>query len=483
MTPTFDNSYARLPDRFFARRAPEVAPNPALVRVNLPLGEALGLSADWLKSDAALDAFSGRGVPEGAEPIAMAYAGHQFGNWVPQLGDGRAVLLGEVIAANGERFDLHLKGAGRTPFSRGGDGKAVLSAVLREYILSEAMAALGVRTTRALAAVTTGEQVYREGPEPGAVLCRVARGHIRVGTFQYFYARKDTEALEMLVDQSISRLVETTSGAEPAALTLLKRVMQDQADLVAHWMSLGFIHGVMNTDNMSITGETIDYGPCAFMEAFHPDQVFSSIDRQGRYAWGNQPRIAHWNLAQFAQTLLPLIDADTEKAAKIAQELLDGFGPLFEAAYKRRMNPKIGFAGDSEKGHFLMTRFLQLLADNRVDFTGAFTALGRVLAGADAGVLTGLFATAEDIETWLSDWRAEIAEAEALALMAASNPVYIPRNHRVAEALAAANVGDFEAFETLLAVLKSPYTARPEFVDFEAAAQPHEAVTQTFCGT
>lgn len=483
MTPIFDNSYARLPERFFARRAPEIAPKPGRVKVNLSLGQSLGLDRDWLLSEAGLAAFSGATVPDGADPLAMAYAGHQFGNWVPQLGDGRAVLLGEVLDPKGKRYDLHLKGAGRTPFSRGGDGKAVLSAVLREYLISEAMFALGVPTTRALAAVTTGEMVYREEPEPGAVLCRVARGHIRVGTFQYFYARKDHEALNMLVEQVASRLDEPLRTDLPAPLALLDHVMRAQADLVAQWMSFGFIHGVMNTDNMSLTGETIDYGPCAFMEGFDPNQVFSSIDRQGRYAWGNQPRIAMWNLVQLAQCLLPLSPLPEDEATAAAETVLDGFSDCFEAAYQRRFAAKIGLVDTHPEAMVLVNELLTLMAEDRVDFTLFFQKLAEALTPGDPSVFLSQFDPESKAEEWFSKWSAEIAEAEALALMERANPVYIPRNHRVDAALKAANSGDFAPFETLLEVITDPYRRRADFTAFETPARADEAITQTFCGT
>jgi len=415
----------------------------------------------------------------------MAYAGHQFGNWSPQLGDGRAMLLGEVVAPDGARFDIHLKGSGKTPFSRGGDGKAVLSAVLREYLVSEAMHALGIPTTRTLAAVTTGETVLREGRQPGAVLARVAASHIRVGTFQYLYSRRDTDGLQALLDHVIARHYPDAAGADVPALAVLTRVMHRQIDLVAQWMQVGFIHGVMNTDNVSIAGETIDYGPCAFMDTYHPATVFSSIDRQGRYAWANQPGIAHWNLAQFAQSLLPLIPGTPEQAAELAQAVLDTFSDLFETAYYTRFAAKLGLTAPTDADRALITDFLALLADQHVDFTQAFRSLTRSLATDDLGLSRALFAHPAAFDSWVAKWRARIGDttAQALAQMRAANPVVIARNHQVEAALSAADHGDFAPFETLLAVLETPYSETPDHAAFEAPPRPEEIVHATFCGT
>ena len=482
MNITFDNSYARLPPQFFVRLPPAEAPAPAMLRLNHALAGHLGLDASALDGPAGAQILSGKAPPKGAEPLAMAYAGHQFGNWVPQLGDGRAVLLGEVLAPDGSRFDIHLKGSGRTPFSRGGDGKAVLGAVLREYIISEAMQALGIPTTRALAAVTTGEQVMRDGYEPGAVLARVAASHVRVGTFQYFYARQDHDALQSLLDHVIARHYPQSATAEIPALTVLNAVLNRQADLVAHWMSVGFIHGVMNTDNMSIAGETIDYGPCAFMDAFRADQVFSSIDRQGRYAWSNQPRAAHWNLAQFAQSLLPLIPGEAQEAARLAQDVLDRFGPAFETAYRQRFAAKIGLGGETDSDMQLVSELLGRMEAGGVDFTLAFHHLTTALETGDAGGFRALFA--EPPDNWLADWRKQAENSgAALPRMQTANPVYIARNHRVEAALRAADTGDLDPFETLLKVIEQPFSARAAYAAFEAPPRPDEQVHQTFCGT
>ena len=345
MTFAFDNTYARLPERFYARLAPVPVAQPRLVKLNQALAERLGLDPEALRSPEGLAVLAGNRVPEGAAPLAMAYAGHQFGGFVPQLGDGRAILLGEVLDPAGERFDIQLKGSGRTPFSRGGDGRAWLGPVLREYILSEAMQALGIPTTRSLAAVATGEPVYRETALPGAVLTRVARSHVRIGTFEYFHARRDTEALRHLADYVIARHYPESKESERPYLALLEAVIERQAGLVAQWLDVGFIHGVMNTDNMSITGETIDYGPCAFMDAYHPGRVYSSIDHGGRYAYGNQPRIAQWNLARLAQSLLPLLDADEGRAVADAQTAIDGFGAMLRARPSRWLSRQAGPPG------------------------------------------------------------------------------------------------------------------------------------------
>ena len=485
MTIQFSNTYAQLPDRLFARVSPFAFPAPSIVRFNNALAADLGLDHKQLDSPEGAAILAGAKTPDGAEPLAMAYAGHQFGNWVPQLGDGRAMLLGEVVTPAGARFDIHLKGSGRTPFSRGGDGKAVLSAVLREYIISEAMHALGIPTTRSLAAVATGEQVMREGLEPGAVLARVAASHIRVGTFQYLYARKDAEGLQALMDHVIARHYPECASAETPALALLAAVMARQAELVARWMQVGFIHGVMNTDNVSIAGETIDYGPCAFMDTYHPSTVFSSIDRQGRYAWGNQPKIAHWNLAQFAQSLLPLIAAEPERAAVMAQEVLDAFGEMFEAAYFRVFQAKLGLTGTTEADRALVTDLLHLMAEDTVDFTRAFRELARGLAGDDFSGVKSLFASESLFEDWLARWLSRLGNERAIAAttMLANNPAFIPRNHRVEEALTAANQGDFAPFETLLKVLSTPFEDQPNATQFEAPPRPEEIVHATFCGT
>jgi uncharacterized protein YdiU (UPF0061 family) len=417
----FDNSYARLPDRFFTRQAPVPVEAPGLIAVNHALAERLGLT---LPGDPAETAaiFAGNALPEGAEPIAQVYAGHQFGGWVPQLGDGRAVLLGEVVAPDGARFDIQLKGAGRTPYSRMGDGRAWLGPVLREYIVSEAMAALNIPTTRALAAVTTGEIVLREGRMPGAVFARVASSHIRVGTFQYFAARQDVEALKALTGHAIARHYPGAEGP----LDLLNAVIAAQAELVAQWMGVGFIHGVMNTDNMTISGETIDYGPCAFLDAYHPQMVFSSIDHYGRYAFGNQPQIAVWNLAQLATALLPLMP-DRDAAIEEFTEAVNGFAGRFDDAWHRVLRAKLGLATEEEGDAALAFDLLERMAKGEADFTNTF----RALSGADPAAAAAEFKTPDALSPWLQAWTARLAregrdEAGRMAAMAAVNPALIP---------------------------------------------------------
>src|ERR1700730_12103994 len=371
----FENTYARLPDRFYARVAPTPVRAPRLIRLNTELALNLGLDPDWLAGTDGLEVLAGRDVPEAAEPIAMAYAGHQFGHFVPPLGEGLARLLGEAIDQQGVRRDIHLNGSGRTRFSRGADGRAALGPVLREYVVSEAMVALGIPTTRSLAAVITGETVARETLLPGALLTRVATSHIRVGTFQFFAARGDLEGLRLLADHVISRHYPEAAHSDGPYASLLELVTSRQAELIARWLLVGFIHGVMNTDNMSIAGETIDYGPCAFMDEYHPANVFSSIDQQGRYAYANQPQIATWNLARFAETLLPLIDEDQQKAIDQAEDVLKCFSIRFEAAYSRGMRKKLGLSNEADGDLELAGEFLRLLAANQVDFTLAFRRL------------------------------------------------------------------------------------------------------------
>jgi uncharacterized protein YdiU (UPF0061 family) len=474
----FDNSYARLPDRFFTRQAPVPVEAPGLIAVNHALAERLGLT---LPGDPAETAaiFAGNALPEGAEPIAQVYAGHQFGGWVPQLGDGRAVLLGEVVAPDGARFDIQLKGAGRTPYSRMGDGRAWLGPVLREYIVSEAMAALNIPTTRALAAVTTGEIVLREGRMPGAVFARVASSHIRVGTFQYFAARQDVEGLKALTGHAIARHYPEAEGP----LDLLNAVIAAQAELVAQWMGVGFIHGVMNTDNMTISGETIDYGPCAFLDAYHPQMVFSSIDHYGRYAFGNQPQIAVWNLAQLATALLPLMP-DRDRAIEEFTEAVNGFAGRFDDAWHRVLRAKLGLATEEEGDAALAFDLLERMAKGEADFTNTF----RALSGADPAAAASEFKTPDALSPWLQAWTARLAregrdEAGRMAAMAVVNPALIARNHRVEEAIAAALTGDLGPFERLVAVLSRPYDPAESDLDLAAPPAPEERVTQTFCGT
>jgi uncharacterized protein YdiU (UPF0061 family) len=483
----FDNSYARLPDRFYARLDPAPVEAPRLVKLNAGLAAELGIDPDELASPDGVAVLAGSQVPPGAEPMALAYAGHQFGHFVPQLGDGRACLLGEVVGRDGIRRDIQLKGSGQTPFSRAGDGRAALGPVLREYLVSEAMAALGIKTTRTLAAVTTGESVWRETRLPGAVLTRVAASHIRVGTFQYFAARGDAEAVRTLADYAIARHYPDAARADNRYLAFLDAVVAAQADLVARWLAVGFIHGVMNTDNCSIAGETIDYGPCAFMDAYDPATVFSSIDHAGRYAYGNQPRIAQWNLARLAETLLPLLGDDEAAALEAAKDSLTAFAPRFQDAYLTGLRRKIGLATARDGDEALVQDFLTRLAEDGVDFTLAFRALAN--AAQDDAALGALFTDRAALDAWLARWRSRLAAESgtpdaARTLMQASNPAFIPRNHLVEAALAAAvERQDYGPFEALLSVLSRPWHDDPALAAYARGPREEERVLQTFCGT
>ena len=489
----FENTYARLPERFYARLNPTPVAAPSLVKLNVELAKSLGLDPDELASGQGVKILAGNIVAEGAEPLAIAYAGHQFGHFVPQLGDGRANLLGEVIGRDGLRYDIQLKGSGRTPFSRGGDGRAALGPVLREYIVSEAMAALGVPTTRALAAVTTGERVLRETVLPGAILTRVAASHLRVGTFQYFAARGDIEGIRTLADYAIARHYPEAAQTKRPYRALLDGVIARQASLVAQWMLLGFVHGVMNTDNTSISGETIDYGPCAFMEAYDPDTVFSSIDHQGRYAYGNQPNAAHWNLTRLAEALLPVLkqeEGDAEAALTSAKEALAGFETHFDTVYSAGLRRKLGLSTDREGDTELAQDLLDRMAANRADFTLTFRRLCDAAGSPEgyAGVRT-LFADPGAYDSWAAKWRRRLekesiaAESRAAAMRMVS-PAFIPRNHMVEAALTAATERhDFQRFEELLNVVSRPYEARADLERYAEPARPEERVLQTFCGT
>ncbi len=470
MTFRFDNSYARLPDRFYARQTPVAVASPALIALNHDLARALGLDPDALAERP--DIFAGNSLPDGADPLAQAYAGHQFGGWVPQLGDGRAVLLGEILAPDGQRFDMALKGSGQTAFSRRGDGRAWLGPVIREYITSEAMHALGVPTTRALAAVTTGETIWRDQPRPGAVLTRVAASHIRVGTFQYFAAREDTEALRLLTDHLIARHYPHADGP----LALLSAIIDRQARLIARWMSLGFIHGVMNTDNMALSGETIDYGPCAFMDGYDPKKVFSSIDQFGRYAYENQPNIALWNLAQLASCLLPLMGEEAP-AIEALTDRLNRFPALYEEEWLRLFRAKIGITTPDDGDAELIETFLARMAAQNADFTRTFRGLA-------SGFAANEFADPAPFHAWARDWHQRIArEPYPQAVMRKANPVYIPRNHRVEEAIQAAVQGDFSPFARMNLVLKHPFDDQPGAEPYSLAPLEQEQVRRTFCGT
>jgi serine/tyrosine/threonine adenylyltransferase len=486
----FDNTYARLPDRFFARITPTPVAAPRLVRLNRDLALQLRLDPEWLASPEGLEVLAGKRVPEGAEPIATAYAGHQFGHFVPQLGDGRAILLGEVTDRDGVRRDIQLKGSGPTPFSRRGDGRAAVGPVLREYVVSEAMAALGIPTTRALAAVTTGETVIRDRLLPGAVFTRVGASHIRVGTFQFFAARGDVESVRLLADHVIARHYPEAAESDRPYRVLLDQVIARQAELVARWLLVGFIHGVMNTDNMSVAGETIDYGPCAFMDPYDPATVFSSIDHAGRYAYANQPGIALWNLTRLAETLLPLLSEDKDKAVAEAQEALGTFAPRFEAVFNTGLRRKLGLFTERDEDVALMQDLLTAMAKNHADFTLTFRRLSDAAAD-EAGdeAVRRLFADPAAYDGWAVRWRQRLGEESQFgavrgAAMRAVNPAFIPRNHRVEAVIEAAVArDDFAPFEELLGVLSRPYEDQPAFAHYADPPQPHERVLQTFCGT
>jgi uncharacterized protein YdiU (UPF0061 family) len=479
----FDNTYARWPEHHFARVQPTRVRDPRIFYVNGELARLLGADPDELGADA----LAGNVVFPGAEPIALAYAGHQFGSFVPRLGDGRAILLGEVVGTDGKRRDIQLKGAGRTPFSRGGDGRAAIGPVIREVIVSEAMAALGIPTTRALAAVTTGEAVQRDEVLPGAVLARVAASHLRVGTFEYFANRRDIEALSALSSYALARHYPD-AGDQP--LTLLDRVVEAQASLVAQWLGVGFIHGVMNTDNTAISGETLDYGPCAFMDEYDPRKKFSSIDHGGRYAFANQPRIALWNVARFAETLLPLLANDDAEAVRLATATLERFGSRFEAAYTGVQRRKLGLAREAPGDRALADAWLAHLATDQVDHTLVFRRLCDAAAGPsnDDAVLS-LFRDRAPVEAWLHAWRDRLVAEETApegvaASMRRSNPAFIPRNHRVEEIIeAASRRGDFAPFHTFMSILARPYEDQPEHAAWARPPTPEQRVERTFCGT
>ena len=474
MTLHFDHTYARDLPGSYLRLDPAVAPAPRLLVLNRGLALALGLDAEALAAEGAAW-FSGSVVPTGAQPIALAYAGHQFGGFSPQLGDGRAHLLGELVTPRG-RFDLQLKGSGRTPFSRGGDGKAAVGPMLREYLISEAMAALGVPTTRSLAVVATGEDIWRDaGKLPGAVLARVAASHIRVGTFQFFAARGEAGKLRALLDYTIRRHYPEALEAEVPALAFFDAVVGRQVGLIAQWMGLGFVHGVMNTDNMALSGETIDYGPCAFMEGYAPGTVFSSIDRQGRYAYGNQPQIMAWNLARLAETLLPFLDPDGTRAVEVANGRLEAIAEAYEAAFQEVMRLKLGLAA-VDAG--LVAGLLAAMAG--ADWTLTFRRLADAAEGREAGLL-GLFRDPAVMVAWLAVWKAKLAVSGAE--LRARNPSVIPRNHLVEAALEAATSGDIGPFGGLLAAVRDPFGDEAGREGFVLAAPAGFADYVTFCGT
>jgi len=486
----FDNTYARLPERFFARVTPTPVREPRIVKVNHALAQLLGADVERLESPEGAAVLGGNVIPEGAEPLAQAYAGHQFGGFVPRLGDGRAILLGEVVGTDHLRRDVQLKGSGPTPFSRRGDGRAALGPVLREYVVSEAMTALGIPATRALAFVTTGEPVIRDGLLPGAVLTRVAASHLRIGTFQFFAHGNDLEALRILTTYALERHYPDARGTGNDALALLEGVIGAQARLVARWLGVGFVHGVMNTDNTTISGETLDFGPCAFLDEYDPKKTFSSIDEGGRYAFANQPRIALWNLARLAEALLPLIADKVDDAVRLASEQLDRFEGVFERASLEMARAKLGLLREEESDGALVEALLSTLAAHAVDYTLFFGRLRAALEPSGEPALLALFeGNQAAIRSWLETWRQRLAlepdggERRAV-LMRKANPVLIPRNHRIEEAIqAAVSRGDMEPFETLVLALATPDDARPEHAHLAEPPRPEERVQQTFCGT
>ena len=484
---SFNNTYTQLPERFYSRQMPSPVSAPGMIRVNQDLARRLGIDPVWLKSEEGTATIAGNLVPEGAEPIATVYAGHQFGAWNPQLGDGRAILLGEVIGTDGQRYDIQLKGAGQTPYSRMGDGRSPLGPVLREYLVSEAMHALGIPTSRALAAVTTGETVFREEALPGAVLARVAKSHIRIGTVQFFASRNDREALKLLVGHVLNRHYPDLLDAENRPLALLRRVMEIQAGLVAKWQMAGFIHGVMNTDNMLLSGETIDYGPCAFMDHYAAQTVFSSIDHGGRYAFRNQPAIAHWNIACLAQALLPIISDEEETATHLAGEALKEFQPLFLEAKMAGLRAKFGLKTRQEADEALAENFLALLEAQQMDFTLAFRRLAE-MAGSEPEQNVGhLISFPPAFDSWLQGWRKRCEDEDFAGrqkAMLATNPAMIPRNHLIENAIGeATRAGNLEPFHTLADALQAPFDLEGIPADFLRPPRPEEVVQQTFCGT
>lgn len=486
MPIAFDNSYVKLPQRFYAKQAPVPVSSPELIAVNHKLAEYLDIDPLWLESDEGVSVIGGNALPDGSEPIATVYAGHQFGHWNPRLGDGRAVLLGEVIAKDGERYDIQLKGSGITPYSRNGDGRAPLGPIVREYIVSEAMAALGIPTSRTLAAVTSGDAVYREFRLDGGVLARVAKSHIRIGTMQYFASIEDTEGLKLLVDHIIERHYPEAAEADNQTLAMFEAVMRRQAYLIARWQGIGFIHGVMNTDNMLLSGETIDYGPCAFMDTFDSAALYSSIDHQGRYAYRNQPAITNWNLTCLAQALVPLFDVDEEKSVEMAQNSLTQFAEIYQAEYSAIFAKKLGLTSTQSDDEKLIQDFLDLLQNQRCDFTLAFRRLSELPVASEA--IKPLFDFPNSFDDWISRWQSRCAEESISAddrhqQMMATNPAFIPRNHLVEAAIQQAYEGDFSLFHRLNKRLARPFDYNEADSELTLPPKPEQIVQQTFCGT
>ena len=474
-----ESTYAELPAVFFSKLSPTPVSQPEIVIFNEKLADEIGLDLSGMDGEERTKLLSGNLVPDGTEPLAQAYAGHQFGNFT-MLGDGRAIVLGEHLTPSGQRLDLQFKGSGRTPYSRGGDGRAALGPMLREYLISEAMHALGVPTTRSLAVVTTGETVYRENELPGAILTRIAGSHIRVGTFEYASLHEDKAITQALLDYLIDRHFPEIKEKENKALALLEAVIEQQADLITHWMRVGFIHGVMNTDNMALSGETIDYGPCAFMDVFAPDTVFSSIDHKGRYAYANQPFIAQWNLARLAESLLPLMHDEREDAIGMAEDSLNSFEQIYKAKWLAMMGSKLGLAETKKEEESLITDLLDWMHENGSDYTNTFRDLSK------EELPDGEFYATENFQAWHTRWQARLGEedlASSLALRKSVNPAVIPRNHKVEEALQAGEDGDHKPFHDLLKALDNPYEDGDHLTPYQSPPKPEEKVLQTFCGT
>lgn len=477
----FDNTYLQLPEMFYTKLLPSPVPKPEIVILNTQLAMELGLNFSHTSLDNQAELFSGNQIPKSAEPFAQAYAGHQFGHF-SILGDGRAIVLGEHINPTGQRFDLQFKGSGPTPYSRNGDGRAALGPMLREYIISEAMNALNIPTTRSLAVVTNGNQVYRETALPGAILTRVASSHIRVGTFQFAALKHDKDITQALLDYTIKRHYPEIEEKQNKPLALLEAVVKNQAALVTHWMRVGFIHGVMNTDNMALSGETIDYGPCAFMDTYDPGTVFSSIDHMGRYAYANQPAIVQWNIARLAETLLPLLDANIEKAKELAEEAINGFGAIYKENSLSMLRAKVGLFGKHKEDEKLITDLLDWMQKEGADYTNTFLDLTHETPPKGEPYNTCAF------KEWYSRWQARVAKNKqsldsSLALMRTSNPVVIPRNHKVEQVLNAATNGDLHPLKDLLAALQAPYKYNSNLKPYQSPPTPEEKVCQTFCGT
>jgi uncharacterized protein YdiU (UPF0061 family) len=476
-----ESTYAELPQVLFSKLSPTPVRQPEVVIFNEKLADEIGLNLKGMSKEVRTDLFAGNFVPEGTEPFAQAYAGHQFGNFT-MLGDGRAIVLGEHQTPSGQRLDLQLKGSGRTPYSRGGDGRAALGPMLREYIISEAMHALGIPTTRSLAVVTTGEKVYRETELPGAILTRIAGSHIRVGTFEFTSLQENKQVTQALLDYLIDRHFPEIKEKENQPFALLEAVIHQQAELITHWMRVGFIHGVMNTDNMALSGETIDYGPCAFMDTFAPDTVFSSIDHKGRYAYANQPYIAQWNLARLAESLLPLMDGEKEETIAMAEDLLNSFEQIYKSKWLSMMGSKLGFAETGPEDEKLITELLDWMHKNSADFTNTFLNLCK------EEIPDGALYASESFQSWHIHWQNRLRKEDqglktSFALMRSVNPTVIPRNHKVEEALQAGEGGNFNPFHDLLHAVEKPYMDGDHFLSYQAPPEPSEKVLQTFCGT